>query len=340
LYEIKNYSDNTIRILKKIDCKYHIFTFEKSIINGFLYFLNPRRENMIKRMFLNENVEFLEINDVIMNECYYKTNENYWEKGTYPSQGRKKQGHKKENMEIVIMPEKQETSLNHSNNQSFNNELINQNTSLLEQNKEICKYLMKQNQELLEEIKELKQKPNITNNIEKIENKIENNKTFNINLFLNEECKNAITLGEFVNSLKIEDSDLFYAKDKGLSEAITKIFERGLKNYDINTRPLHCTDIKRDTVHIKEKAGWIREKGSESKSMKNAIKQISNKNIEKLTQYINENPDYNNVQSNQYEDCLKMMRHILGAEEDTDKTEKKIFKNISSCVYLNNVKCD
>jgi len=200
----------------------------------------------------------------------------------------------------------------------------------------MCTFLMKQNQQLLEENKQLKQTPTtITNNIEKVENNIEN-KTINFNVFLNEECKNAITLNDFVNSLKIEDSDLFCAKERGLTEAITNIIERGLKNCDINSRPLHCTDTKRETLHIKDQSGWIKESGPDSKHMKNAITRISNKNIRKLSEYVKENPEgFHNVQSPNYEECLQMMRGVYGADEDAEKTEKKVIKNIARSVYVN-----
>jgi hypothetical protein len=170
----------------------------------------------------------------------------------------------------------------------------------------------------------------INNNIEKLENK-----TFNINVFLNEDCKNAITLGEFINTLKIEDSDLFCAKEHGLVEAITNIFQRGLENCDVNNRPVHCTDTKRETLHIKDDEGWVRESGSESKRMKNAITRISNNKIKKLSEYIKDHPEFNNVCSPQYEDCLQMMRNVMGASEDSDKTEKRVLKNIAKSVYLN-----
>jgi hypothetical protein len=196
---------------------------------------------------------------------------------------------------------------------------------------------MKQNQQLLEENKQLKQtsgaintNTTITNNIERVENK-----TINFNVFLNEECKNALTLNDFINSLKIEDADLFCAKEHGLVEAITNIFQRGLQNCDITERPVHCTDTKRETLHIKDQSGWIKESGSDSKHMKNAFNKISNKKIHKLSQYIRENPEgFNNVESPNYEECLKMMRGVYGADEDIEKTEKKVIRNIAKSVYI------
>jgi hypothetical protein len=309
-YEIEQWNINTIKILKSINCREHIFGYLKNknglIIRGFIQFQNAKSFTKIQKI-VKQKLFLLEGE----NYEYYKTLDNYWEI---------KNGDNEIDDKLEL-----ETS-----------SLIKQNESMTEHTKEICNYLMKQNQQLLEENKQLKETVltrTITNNIEKIENNIDN-KTFNINLFLNEECKNAITLVDFVNSLKIEDSDLFCAKEQGLVEAITKIFERGLKNCDVNSRPLHCTDTKRETLHIKEQSGWVREYGNDSNRMKKAINHISNKKIYKLSQYIREHPEFNDVNSPTYEECLKMMRGVTGADEDADKTEKRVLKNIAKSVYI------
>lgn len=311
-YEIENWNTNTLKLLKSICCREHIFGYfnnkNRVFIRGFIQFQNAKSFSKLQKI-VKQNIFLLEAE----NYEYYKNLENYWES-------------KNEEEEIKKLEIETTTTT-----------LIKQNESMTEQTKEICNYLMKQNQQLLEENKQLKEtvitRTITTNNIEKIENNIDN-KTFNINLFLNEECKNAITLVDFVNSLKIEDSDLFCAKEQGLVEAITKIFERGLKNYDINSRPLHCTDTKRETLHIKEQNGWVRESGNDSNRIKKAINHISNKKIYKLSQYIREHPEFHDVNSSKYEDCLKMMRGVTGADEDAEKTEKRVLKNIAKSVYI------
>jgi hypothetical protein len=308
------WDDIFITKLQLIKCKYHILGIDKNknVLKGCIYFNNPRSLNAIKKL-IGQNLT-AELSDDNYEE--YTLLKNKWEYGDRPTQGKKKT---KINNEMIPVT----------------NSIIEQNTSLIEHSKEICNYLMKQNQQLLEENKNLKQTTMITNNIEKLENTTNiDNKTFNINMFLNEDCKNAITLGEFINSLKIEDSDLFCAKEHGLVEAITNIFQRGLENCDINSRPVHCTDTKRETLHIKDTDGWVRETGSDSKRMKNAINSISNKKIKKLSEYIKDHPEYNSVYSPQYEDCLQMMRNVMGASEDSEKTEKRVLKNIAKSVYI------
>ena len=316
-YEIYKWNMDTIQILKLINCREHVFGYSNNkngvVIKGFIQFENAKSFSKLQKI-VKQKIILLEGEKYE----YYKKLENFWE-------------NKNEEIEEKNL-ETEEKKLEIENT----SRLIKQNECMTEQTKEICSYLMKQNQQLLEENKQLKETVltrTITNNIDKIENNIDN-KTFNINLFLNEECKNAITLVDFVNSLKIEDSDLFCAKEQGIVEAITKIFERGLKNYDINSRPLHCTDTKRETLHIKEQTGWVRESGNDLNRMKKAINHISNKKIYKLSQYIREHPEFNDVNSPKYEECLKMMRGVTGADEDAEKTEKRVLKNIAKSVYI------
>jgi hypothetical protein len=336
-YELE-YGKDILEKIKMIECRYHIFGIKnKTKIKGFIYFMNPRTPSNIKKTYFHNKVLFTNLNNDITSD-YYKDLENIWESGKMPTHGKVKcpiiSVEMIHNLAKEIAASEEPSISSVLINQ--HNVLLEQNNSLLEHSKEMCTFLMKQNQQLLEENKQLKQAPtSITNNIEKVENNIEN-KTINFNVFLNEECKNAITLNEFVNSLKIEDSDLFCAKEHGLVEAITNIIQRGLKNCDVNSRPLHCTDTKRETLHIKDQSGWIKESGADSKHMKNAITKISNKNIRKLSQYVQEHPEgFHNVQSPNYEECLQMMRGVYGADEDADKTEKRVIKNIAKTVYVN-----
>lgn len=342
LYEIKDPDENLIKNLKSVDCKYHIFAPvkieepEEIKIMGFIYFKNTKTYNAAEHALGNSKCKIM---PTVENTTYiqnkYKSFPQFWESGSLPKQGKIKKP--AISMELI-------TSENHQLDVSYNmpltNILLEQNTSLIEQSKEMCSYLMKQNQQLLEENKQLKQHTtpvttNVTNHFEKMENTTNiENKTFNINVFLNEECKDAVTLAEFVNSLIIEDADLFCAKEHGLVEAISNIFERGLQNCDIKTRPLHCTDSKRETLHIKEQNGWVKESGQESKRIKSAINHISNKKIHKLKEYMETRPEFENVCSPKYEECLKMMRGVMGADEEQSKTQKRVIHNIARSVYI------
>jgi len=214
-------------------------------------------------------------------------------------------------------------------------ELRTENKQLGNHHNDLLNVFIESNKLLQEEIKELKQANAITisnsvvNNIEKIENK-----TFNINVFLNEECKNAISLSDFIKTIQIQESDLFYAKNNGLVEAITNVFQRELQNYELNKRPVHCTDIKRETLHIKENNGWVKENANDGNQLKRAISYISDKKIEKLKEYVDEHPEMKDVKSSVYEDGLKMMVGIMGGTEHPTVTQKKVQKNIAKAVFL------
>jgi len=335
-YKIEKWDKNMIESIESIDAKYHIYGFsnqntESSILCGFLYFTNPKTPSKLNKNHFFGRGLFLELERDI---DAYKTMEDCWEKGEPPTQARKTIAKKRETVAEIVDPVAPVTVATEIANQ--NNTLLQQNSTLIQHSHEMCHFLMKQNEKLMEENQHLKQvSTNITNHIQKMENTTNiENKTFNISVFLNEDCKDAVTLNDFVNSLKIEDADLFYAKENGLSEAITNIFERGLKNCDVNSRPLHCTDRKRETLHIKDADGWVKETGNESKHMKNAINRISKKNIVKLAEYMKEHPEFDNVNSPKYEDCLKMMRGVMGADEEEEVTKKRVLRNILKTVYI------
>jgi len=315
-YELQYQEGENIDFLKSIECKQHIFGFDESVIKGMIYFANNVTEYRIKILF--QYKEFILVNTDFTVEDY-RCMQSYWEKGKGDTK-RQKSG----SLETVVI-------------------------NLLEMQKELCDHLMKQNQKLMEQNQSLIDKNcllenslktaltnTMTNSHNKIENHNSHNKSFNINLFLNEDCKNAVTLAEFVKKIVINDDDLFYAKDNGLAEAITNVFERELQNYDLTTRPVHCTDVKRETMHIKAEEGWVKEAGEESKHMKKAIHNMSIKNLSKMKNYFEENPNYKNVQNPDYDDSIKMMRQIIGADDSPEKTEKRVLKNISKKVFLEN----
>lgn len=341
-YIIESNTEDNIDLLKTIPCKYHIFGYANagdSPIYGKIIFKNPTNIKKLGLLLFGEDIlqEQPEAN-----QMEYKQMDQWVEYGIMPTQGRKKKDsdpepEKKEpvqDLEKKVTEKKLELTLEKKDSEK--NELITREqftAAMFAQQKELCDYLMKQNQTLLEEFKQMKNTSihnvQTINNIEKIENK-----TFNINVFLNEECKDAITLTEFINSIKIEDEDLFYAQERGMSDALTYVFDRQLKLFDINTRPVHCTDIKRETVHIKEQNGWIRESGPNAKLLPTAIERLMRKNKHRLSVYAIENKERTEVCHPQYEDWLKMMVNVLGIQ-DPDFMKRKVLKNIFNSVFLN-----
>ena len=156
--------------------------------------------------------------------------------------------------------------------------------------KELIMLLLKQNTQLIEQNSELVKSGtncNITNNNN---NNNSYNKTFNLQFFLNEKCKDAMNLMEFVDTIKIQLSDLIQVGEIGYAEGITNIITTNLNALDITQRPIHCTDKKRETLYIKDDDKWEKEDDSKKKIRK-AIKAVAHKNIKTLPAFTEKYPD-------------------------------------------------
>jgi hypothetical protein len=189
--------------------------------------------------------------------------------------------------------------------------------------------LLKDNEEIRQILKEVI--PKIGNNT--IINNNNNNTTnnFNLNFFLNEQCKDALNISEFVESLKITFEDLLYSKKNGLVEGISNVMIRGLKELDIYKRPIHCTDKKRETMYIKDQDKW--EKDDTREIMKNTIELIADKERTALQIWTDENPDWMETEKKQIE-YLTMLRSISEPIEYEEKNGKKIIRAVSREVIV------
>jgi hypothetical protein len=190
--------------------------------------------------------------------------------------------------------------------------------------------LLKQNQELQKQLIEISKEPKITN--------ITNNNTnnhFNMNVFLNEDCKNALNIMDFVNSLNLTVTDLEETGKLGFVNGISRIFINALKNTEITMRPIHCTDIKRETVYVKDQDKWEKE-NVEKEKIKKAIDHISRKNLQMLPKWQAENPDFRYINTPENEKFMKISLSSLGAEneEDQAKLDKKILRNVLKEVII------
>ena len=205
---------------------------------------------------------------------------------------------------------------------------------LLKDNQEFKSMIMeqhKENQKLQGQLIEaLKDSGNITNYNNTTNN---NNQRFNLNFFLNETCKDAMNITDFVSSLKLTLQDLEKVGELGYAEGISRMFVRCLNDMDITKRPIHCSDLKREILHIKDKDKW--EKDDNQYKLKKAIKDLSTKNIMLLDDWQKENPgckDYNNQKNDIY---LKMMVESLGPADAT--AEKKDFGKIIRTIAKNTI---
>jgi len=191
--------------------------------------------------------------------------------------------------------------------------------------KELIMLLIKENSELKNMIMKVLENGtnNTTNNITTHTNS--HNKAFNLNFFLNETCKNAMNITDFVDSIKLQVSDLMDVGELGYVEGISKIIVKKLNNLDETERPIHCTDKKRETFYIKDQGQWEKE-DEERKKIRHTIKTIANKNIRLLPQYREKFPDYNDYDSSHSDQYSKIVIEAMVTDKDKDE---KIIKNIS-----------
>lgn len=207
---------------------------------------------------------------------------------------------------------------------------INVNDSIEEINKlsdkELITMLVKQNSELMSVIK---------NGTHNINYNTTTNNSFNINFFLNETCKNAINIQDFISSIKMSLDDLETTGRKGYIEGISNIMLKNLQNIEQCLRPIHCSDIKRESIYIKDANEWVKE--TENKPiLTKAIKTIANENIKQITNWKKTHPECMDVDSKKNNLYLKIVSNSMCGitKEETDKNISKIISNIAKEVVI------
>ena len=181
---------------------------------------------------------------------------------------------------------------------------------------------MKKKDEQLDKLIPLLGNNNMTNS---------NNSQFNINVFLNEDCKDALNLMDFVDSLKLQLKDLDNTGKLGFIEGTSKIFIEGLNKLEITKRPIHCSDIKEETLYIKDNDTWEKENKNKDK-MKKAIDKITDINMEQMPEWVKENPKFAND-----DEYLKVISNILNVMDKgkQNKQKEKIINNVAKETLLN-----
>ena len=208
-----------------------------------------------------------------------------------------------------------------------NNEDIKNNEN---DDKELIMMLVKQNSEMLEVIKN---GTHNTNNSHNNTNTNSHNKTFNLQFFLNETCKDAMNIMDFVDSIKLQLSDLENVGKAGYVEGISNIITTNLKALDVTQRPIHCADKKREVLYIKDDDKW--EKDDEKTKIRKAIKRVACKNQRLLPKFKEEHPDCGKYHSKFSDQYNKIVVESMGGSGDNDmEKEDKIIKNISKNVTI------
>jgi hypothetical protein len=199
--------------------------------------------------------------------------------------------------------------------------------------------VVKQNQELTHQNNELTNKIvdicKNTNHTNILHNNINsNNKTFNLNVFLNEECKDAMNITDFVDSVKLQLSDLESMGKLGYVEGIATIIVKQLKALDIHKRPVHCSDSKREVMYIKDENKWEKE-NDEKKHLRKVIKKIAHKNSKLLPQFKEKYPDCGRSDSKYSDQYNKLIIEAMGGLGDNDsEKEDKIIRKIAKEVTI------
>jgi hypothetical protein len=208
-------------------------------------------------------------------------------------------------------------------------EVVKNNGELQKQNQEYQKQTheyQKQNHEIQKQMMEVCKNSNINNNHS-------HNKTFNMQVFLNEQCKDAMNIMDFVNSMTLELSDLEDVGEVGYVEGISKIIIRKLNELDVCKRPIHCSDFKREIMYVRDMDVWTKENSTFDKIRK-AIKYVTKKNGDLLIPWIQKYPTGMNIQHPHNDIYMRIMNQAMGGRESFIESENKIIKKISKAVQI------
>jgi len=196
---------------------------------------------------------------------------------------------------------------------------------LMKENSEFKQLLLDQNKQMIELAKN-GGNYNINNN--------SHNKTFNLQFFLNETCKNAMNITDFVDSLQLQLSDLEKVGEIGYIEGISSIIIKKLNTLDVTERPIHCTDKKRETMYIKDEDKWEKEDEKHIK-MHKMVKKVANKNINLISEFQKLHPDWKKYSSRVSDQYNKIVIESMGGKGDNDyEKEEKIIKRVAREVFV------
>ena len=197
---------------------------------------------------------------------------------------------------------------------------------LIKDNKEMKQIILEQNNT----ISNLVKNGVVTNNNNTITQTNSHNKAFNLNFFLNETCKNAMNITDFVDSIKLQLNDLMDVGELGYVEGLSKIIVKNLNDIDETLRPIHCTDKKRETMYVKDEGEWNKEDEKKTKLTK-AVKRIADKNIRLLPAFREKYPEYKNSSSKTSDKYDKLVLEVMTCDDDKNE---KIIKNISKVTTI------
>lgn len=208
---------------------------------------------------------------------------------------------------------------------------------IIKQNTEFKELLLQQNEQIViqnEKLVEMTSKISCVTTTNNNNNSHCNNKTFNMQVFLNETCKDAMNMKDFIDSIQLQLSDFENIGSQGYINGISNIIIKNLKALDENMRPVHCSDIKRDSIYIKDQNKW--EKDTEdNKKIKSLIKQIAQKNVKMIPKYREQYPDSQHGYSKRSDIYSRAIIEAMGGPgDDDDAKANKIVKRIAKEILI------
>jgi hypothetical protein len=226
---------------------------------------------------------------------------------------------------ILVTEEIEEKSEGNNQNENMNL-LINLFQEQLKENKELKELIIEQQKKIME----ISAGTSITNNT--------TNNKFNLNIFLNEMCKDAFNITDFINGIDVSFKDFENFGKLGYVGSINNILIRELKGIDVYKRPFHCSDLKREIIHVKDNNTWV--KDEDKKHMKRAIKLIEHKNIKLVPGWLKANPAAEDYTSKKHDQYNKMLYNVMGEmkDEDNERNYEKIIKNVAKEILIDREK--
>uniref|UniRef100_A0A6C0IVS6 C2H2-type domain-containing protein n=1 Tax=viral metagenome TaxID=1070528 RepID=A0A6C0IVS6_9ZZZZ len=213
---------------------------------------------------------------------------------------------------------------NNKNSESDIKALTNLVLTVVEQNKELTNQLIELS----------KNAGNTTNNINSYNNN-NNNNNFNLNIFLNETCKDAINMSDFINSLNVSVEDLEETGAIGYADGVSSVFINGLNELDTHNRPIHCADFRREILYIKDDNKWYKESDTKSKLLQ-AIKMITKKHISTIFEWQKLHPEYNDPDSKQNDRYQQIILSSMPGStiEESNKNYDKIIRRLAKASII------
>tara|TARA_B110000879_G_scaffold200678_1_gene274909 strand:- start:4260 stop:5039 length:780 start_codon:yes stop_codon:yes gene_type:complete len=211
-----------------------------------------------------------------------------------------------------------EEPINDTNSDTDVKVLSNTIFELVKQNNEFKQLLIEQNKKMME----------LAGNMGNNNNNVNSHNKFNLNVFLNEKCKNAMTLKDFVKSINISVQDFIETGERGFIDGISNIIVERINEMELHDRPLHCTDLKRETVYIKDENNW--EKDEDNVKLRKAVKGVAYKNERMRPVWYDSTPDVGIMGTDNYEKFFKYSESALGGcgREETKTFEDKVMRNV------------